>query len=126
MGGAVPERTARTFAPRLSRSCSPHLPLPPLCSLAERTAYDGAFRHALAMGGGATALLALGAVAPDASFATQATVFTLSGLIGYQVVWGVTPALHAPLMSVTNAISGITVRAGGHAVDGTRRLCSLR
>ena len=32
--------------------------------------------------------------------------------VGYQVVWGVTPALHSPLMSVTNAISGITAVGG--------------
>jgi NAD(P) transhydrogenase len=32
--------------------------------------------------------------------------FALAGLIGYRTVWGVTPALHSPLMSVTNAISG--------------------
>jgi H+-translocating NAD(P) transhydrogenase len=32
--------------------------------------------------------------------------FALAGLIGYRTVWGVVPALHSPLMSVTNAISG--------------------
>ncbi len=37
------------------------------------------------------------------------TVFVLSCFIGYFVVWGVTPALHAPLMSVSNAISGIVI-----------------
>lgn len=37
------------------------------------------------------------------------TVFVLAVIIGYQVVWNVTPALHTPLMSVTNAISGIIV-----------------
>lgn len=38
-------------------------------------------------------------------------VFVLSCIIGYFVVWGVTPALHTPLMAVTNAISGIVVVA---------------
>jgi NAD(P) transhydrogenase subunit alpha len=38
-------------------------------------------------------------------------VFVLSCFIGYFVVWGVTPALHTPLMAVTNAISGIVVVA---------------
>ena len=38
-------------------------------------------------------------------------VLVLSGIIGYFVVWGVTPALHTPLMAVTNAISGIVVIA---------------
>jgi len=37
------------------------------------------------------------------------TVFTLSCFIGYFVVWRVTPALHTPLMSVTNAISGVVI-----------------
>lgn len=38
-------------------------------------------------------------------------VFVLSCLVGYFVVWGVTPALHTPLMAVTNAISGIVIVA---------------
>lgn len=40
-----------------------------------------------------------------------AIVLVLSGVIGYFVVWGVTPALHTPLMAVTNAISGIVIVA---------------
>lgn len=36
-------------------------------------------------------------------------IFVLSCFIGYFIVWGVTPALHSPLMSVSNAISGIVV-----------------
>jgi H+-translocating NAD(P) transhydrogenase subunit alpha len=36
-------------------------------------------------------------------------VFALSCFIGYYVIWGVTPALHTPLMAVTNAISAIVV-----------------
>ncbi len=36
-------------------------------------------------------------------------VFVLSCVIGYYVIWGVTPALHTPLMAVTNAISAIVV-----------------
>jgi NAD(P) transhydrogenase subunit alpha len=37
------------------------------------------------------------------------TVFALACFVGYYVVWKVTPALHAPLMSVTNAISSVIV-----------------
>lgn len=44
-------------------------------------------------------------------------VFTLSCFVGYHVVWGVTPALHTPLMAVTNAISAIVV-VGGMLVAG--------
>ncbi|MDH3282633.1 MAG: Re/Si-specific NAD(P)(+) transhydrogenase subunit alpha [Gammaproteobacteria bacterium] len=61
-----------------------------------------------AMAVAAAALLAVGAVAP-ASFMAHFTVFVLACFVGYQVIWSVTPALHTPLMSVTNAISGIIV-----------------
>ena len=43
---------------------------------------------------------------------TNLTVFVLAIFVGYHVVWTVTPALHTPLMSVTNAISGIIVVGG--------------
>jgi len=36
-------------------------------------------------------------------------IFVLSCFIGYQVIWGVTPSLHTPLISLTNAISGIII-----------------
>ena len=42
-------------------------------------------------------------------FVTNITIFLLAVFVGYYVVWNVTPALHTPLMSVTNAISGIIV-----------------
>ena len=57
---------------------------------------------------GAVATLAVGAVAPP-DFMQHFVVFVLACFVGYQVVWSVTPALHTPLMSVTNAISGIIV-----------------
>ena len=56
----------------------------------------------------AVLLWALGRIAPPA-FMSHFTVFVLACFIGYQVIWNVTPALHTPLMSVTNAISGIIV-----------------
>ena len=37
------------------------------------------------------------------------TIFILACFVGYFVVWGVTPALHSPLMSVSNAISGVII-----------------
>jgi len=40
------------------------------------------------------------------------TVFVMAVFVGFQVVWNVTPALHTPLMSVTNAISGIILIGG--------------
>ena len=65
----------------------------------------------------AVALVGLGLVAPPA-FLTHLTVFALSVVIGWQVVWNVTPALHTPLMSVTNAISGIIVLGGMLQLNG--------
>ena len=62
----------------------------------------------LTFGVGALALLGLGAVAPP-SFMAHFTVFVLACFIGYMVIWNVTPALHTPLMSVTNAISSIII-----------------
>ena len=54
------------------------------------------------------ALLGLGSVAPQ-DFMSHFTVFVLACFVGYMVIWNVTPALHTPLMSVTNAISSIIV-----------------
>ncbi len=54
------------------------------------------------------ALFGIGSVAP-ASFMAHFTVFVLACFIGYQVIWNVSASLHTPLMSVTNAISGIIV-----------------
>jgi NAD(P) transhydrogenase subunit alpha len=53
-------------------------------------------------------LFAMGAYAPP-SFMGHFTVFVLSCFIGYMVIWNVTPSLHTPLMSVTNAISSIII-----------------
>ena len=57
---------------------------------------------------GAALILWVGAVAP-AAFLNHFIVFVLSCVIGYYVVWNVSHSLHTPLMSVTNAISGIIV-----------------
>ncbi len=61
---------------------------------------------AVTFGLGALLFWLVGAFAP-ASFLAHFTVFILACFIGYMVVWNVTPALHTPLMSVTNAISSI-------------------
>ncbi|MGL4603816.1 MAG: proton-translocating transhydrogenase family protein [Iodobacter sp.] len=61
-------------------------------------------------------LLAASAVAQASShaiavdpFIGSLTIFILAIFVGYHVVWNVTPALHTPLMAVTNAISGIII-----------------
>jgi NAD(P) transhydrogenase subunit alpha len=69
-------------------------------------------------------LLAVGSVAP-AAFLAHFTVFVLSCFIGYMVVWNVTPALHTPLMSVTNAISGIIVIGALLQVSGSSGLVTF-
>ena len=61
---------------------------------------------ALVFGIGALAFGLVGLYAP-ATFLAHFTVFVLACFIGYMVVWNVTPSLHTPLMSVTNAISSI-------------------
>jgi H+-translocating NAD(P) transhydrogenase subunit alpha len=56
-------------------------------------------------------LFVLGRFAPS-DFLQHSTVFILACFVGWQVIWSVTPALHTPLMSVTNAISGIIILGG--------------
>ncbi|KAL7511555.1 hypothetical protein ACHAXN_008664 [Cyclotella atomus] len=60
----------------------------------------------------AFALLAFGFNADSPETISLLSTFALAGLAGYQVVWGVAPALHSPLMAVTNAISGMTALGG--------------
>jgi NAD(P) transhydrogenase subunit alpha len=69
---------------------------------------SGGFVGMLGFGLAGVGLLLLARVAPP-DFMSHLTVFVLACFVGYQVVWNVTPALHTPLMSVTNAISGIIV-----------------
>ncbi|MFM2431087.1 MAG: hypothetical protein RLZZ511_2300 [Cyanobacteriota bacterium] len=61
--------------------------------------------------------LVIGSNLPD-SFLAHFTVFVLACLIGWQVIWNVKPALHTPLMSVTNAISGIIIIGGILQISG--------
>jgi NAD(P) transhydrogenase subunit alpha len=66
-------------------------------------------------------MLAVGSVAPP-DFLAHFTVFVLACFVGYMVIWNVTPALHTPLMSVTNAISGIIVIGALLQVSGSNKL----
>jgi H+-translocating NAD(P) transhydrogenase subunit alpha len=69
---------------------------------------------------GALAALALGAAAVfgPPTLIQHLTVFLLACVVGWHLVWSVTPALHTPLMSVTNAISGIILIGGMLALFG--------
>jgi NAD(P) transhydrogenase subunit alpha len=63
----------------------------------------------------------------DYIFVSSLTVFILACFIGYYVVWRVTPALHSPLMGITNAISsviivGAVIAAGAAEMTGSKIL----
>ncbi len=62
--------------------------------------------QAASVAGAAASAATGGAVDP---FVFQFAIFVLAVFVGYYVVWSVTPALHTPLMSVTNAISSVIV-----------------
>lgn len=79
---------------------------------APESPFKTTLRRSMVFTGGMGALLALGIATPTPAFSTMITTFSLSGIVGYYTVWGVTPALHSPLMSVTNAVSGITAVGG--------------
>ncbi|RWS16102.1 NAD(P) transhydrogenase-like protein [Dinothrombium tinctorium] len=74
--------------------------------------FKATLKDAIVYTAGLSSLIALGVASPNKEFTTMATTFGLAGIVGYHTVWGVTPALHSPLMSVTNAVSGITAVGG--------------
>ncbi len=65
--------------------------------------------RAAALANDATQVVTEAAAAGSDPFVFLVTVFALAVFVGYYVVWSVTPALHSPLMSVTNAISSVIV-----------------
>ncbi|KAK6849265.1 hypothetical protein PG995_013098 [Apiospora arundinis] len=101
-------------------------PAPPLAPAAKPAAkveevvavtpFQKASREVAGVTAGMGTALALGKMTSPL-FMGNAFTFALASLIGYRVVWGVAPALHSPLMSVTNAISGM-VGIGGFFVMG--------
>ncbi|CAG9460543.1 unnamed protein product [Pedinophyceae sp. YPF-701] len=58
------------------------------------------------------AVFALIAAFFPTSFAEQLAIFVLACVGGYHIIWGVTPSLHTPLMSVSNAVSGVVILGG--------------
>jgi NAD(P) transhydrogenase subunit alpha len=66
---------------------------------------------AIALGLAGAAVIAIGAVAPH-TILEQLTIFGLAIILGWKLIWDVRPALHTPLMSVTNAVSGIIILGG--------------
>lgn len=69
-------------------------------------------------------LLGLGYAVPESKL-SHFTVFMLAIFVGFQVVWNVKPALHTPLMSVTNAISGIILVGGMLQLSGDLNLTTI-
>jgi len=80
----------------------------PLAGLADPSDLVLAQLDILAAAAGPTMQTAGGGDAVD-PFVFRLSVFELAVFVGYYVVWSVTPALHTPLMSVTNAISSVIV-----------------
>jgi len=93
-------------APKLS--AAPKQAKPAAAPVVKKEEQKSTTGPVMAMVLGGIALFGLGAVAPP-SFMAHFTVFVLACFVGYMVIWNVTPALHTPLMSVTNAISSIIV-----------------
>merc|ERR1711988_1180765 len=74
--------------------------------------FGDAVKQAMTYTAGLGTLNALGVGSPGPAFTNMTTTFSLGCIVGYHTVWSVVPALHSPLMSVTNAISGITAVGG--------------
>lgn len=89
--------------PRAATPTPPKAPAPPAAAPKWRAPLLAVLAVAM--------LLPLGAWAPPELLA-HLTVFLLAVVVGWHVIWNVTPALHTPLMSVTNAISGIILIGG--------------
>ncbi|MGH8120849.1 MAG: Re/Si-specific NAD(P)(+) transhydrogenase subunit alpha [Gammaproteobacteria bacterium] len=94
-------------APKLS-AAPPRAPEAKAAPVAAEAKGTSAMKLAITFLIGGLLLFGLGLVAPPA-FMQHFTVFVLACFIGYMVIWNVTPALHTPLMSVTNAISSIII-----------------
>ncbi|KAJ4425225.1 hypothetical protein N0V82_000035 [Gnomoniopsis sp. IMI 355080] len=108
--------------PTAPRPAPPPAPVAPTTNAAKEaevvalTPFQKTSREVGFVTGGMATALALGK-ATGPAFMDNVFTFGLAGLIGHRVVWGVAPALHSPLMSVTNAISGM-VGIGGLFVLG--------
>lgn len=94
-------------APKLSVA-PPKAPPAPVAPVKHEARATSPLQLAMTFFIGGLALFGLGLVAPP-TFMQHFTVFVLACFIGYMVIWNVTPALHTPLMSVTNAISSIII-----------------
>ncbi|NJK29242.1 MAG: Re/Si-specific NAD(P)(+) transhydrogenase subunit alpha [Acaryochloris sp. RU_4_1] len=120
-GATVLQAGKITWPPPQVSQPSPHQPAAaaqqpamPEAAQVKQKSVLGQWLPLIAMG---AALLGIGIAAPP-SFLTHFTVFVLACFVGWQVIWNVAPALHTPLMSVTNAISGIIILGGMLQISG--------
>lgn len=95
-------------APKLSAAPAPKKAEPVAVVEPEEEKAPSFFSQWIPFIAGAVLFIWLGLVAP-AAFMSHFTVFVLSCFVGYMVIWNVSPSLHTPLMSVTNAISSIII-----------------
>lgn len=118
--GAIVTQNGEILPPAPRPAPPPAPPAPkaavPASEAVALTPFQKTSREVARVTGGMGTALALGKLTGPI-FMNNAFVFGLASLIGYRVVWGVTPALHSPLMSVTNAISGM-VGVGGFFILG--------
>ena len=98
---AAPAPAAKPAPPAAEPQESPDMPV-------KAKGLNDGVKSVFTMVVGGAILYGIGSYAP-ASFMVHFTIFVLSCFVGWQVIWNVAPALHTPLMSVTNAISGIVV-----------------
>lgn len=107
--GSIVTRNGEILPP-VVRAMPPPAPTPaPVAKQADIVAitpWQKAKREVATVTAGMGSVIALGK-ATGPAFMDSFFTFGLAGLVGYRVIWGVTPALHSPLMSVTNAISGL-------------------
>ena len=95
-------------APKPDSAKEAPAPEPPSAPKAWWLAHKAQIFPFIFLGVGGFLLYEMGKVVPP-DFLQHMTVFVLACFVGYMVIWNVTPSLHTPLMSVTNAISGIIV-----------------
>lgn len=109
--GALVTKDGRLMwpAPPLPPPPAPKMkPPPPTPAAIKIDPYEEALDKAKFTTAAIGSALTLGLVSPNPAFSAMLSKLGLASVCGYQTVWGVVPALHSPLMSVTNAISGLT------------------
>jgi len=99
-------KTPAIAAPRAEKRREP---TPEEKAEAERAAFAAQTRRQVTLLGAGVVVMCLIGLAAPASFMQHFIVFVLACFVGFQVIWNVSHSLHTPLMSVTNAISGIII-----------------